>query len=355
MERIAEAGTGDEPLVAVGARRLVVCVLCVLLVGFVGLMDWWVGWEISLFIFYAVPIAIASWHLGREYGFFVALLCSGVWWLAQAGTNPYETGYGLVLASVNRMFYFGVVVFATVGVRKRRLADTARIRALEDLRQLETDLVAVSEHEQQRIGQDLHDGLCQQLAAVGCAVSALAQDLTERGDPGAADAELIGRSIQQAVTEARELAHGILPVHVDSQGLAVALTNLAATMTGLTGVEIRLHEGTGFQYGDPGRSMHLYRIAQEAVANAIRHGRAQHVDIYLGASQSGLELRVEDDGKGMSEQMDSEGLRAGMGLRTMRYRAQSLGNSDFAIFEREGGGTVIRCRLLDSLDSPDTT
>jgi signal transduction histidine kinase len=324
------------------------------LVTLVAVIDWWVGWEISLFIFYAIPIAISSWHLGKEYGFFIALVSSGAWWLAQASGNPYETGFGLVLASLNRMFYFGVVVFATVGVRNRRIADAARIRALEDLRQLEKDLVAVSEHEQQRIGQDLHDGICQQLAAVGCAVSALAQDLKERGDPGASDAELIGRSIQQAVADARELAHGILPVHVDRQGLAVALSNLAATMTGLTGVQIKLHETTGFQFDDPGRAMHLYRIAQEAVANAVRHGRARRVDIYLSASPGWLEMRIEDDGRGMPEQQSTEGGHTGMGLRTMRYRAQSLGDADFAIFERLGGGTVIRCRLLNPLNPPAT-
>jgi signal transduction histidine kinase len=343
---MAAVGLGDQPLFAGGSMAALVFLVCVALTGAVAFVDWRVGWEISLFIFYAVPIALASWSLGSTFGMGMALLCSGAWLIAQIGANPFATTLGLMLALANRMFYFCVTSLATVAVRKRRMADQARILALEELRQVERDLVKVSEHEHQRIGQDLHDGLCQQLASISCAAGALAQELKQREDGAASDAELIERALQRAVREARDLAHGILPVHVDRQGLAVALSKLASNTTTLTGTPITLHE-TDFQFDDPSRSMHLYRIAQEAVANAVRHGQASRVEIFLTAGREEVELRIEDDGIGLAlgSEAHMESRSGGMGLRTMRYRAQSMGNAEFSMQRRDGGGTVVRCRV----------
>jgi signal transduction histidine kinase len=201
----------------------------------------------------------------------------------------------------------------------------------------------VSEHEHQRIGQDLHDGICQQLAAVGCAVHALAEDLRSRSDPGAADAELIGRSLQQAMKDARQLAQGILPVHVGREGLAAALRRLAQTMTVLTGAQVRLVDDPGFPMQDSGIAMHLYRIAQEAVANAIRHGEAQNVTICLRVEPSFQELRIDDDGRGFAPQCAPLG--TGMGLRTMHYRAQAIPGCSLSFVPLSPGGTSVRCRF----------
>jgi signal transduction histidine kinase len=213
---------------------------------------------------------------------------------------------------------------------------------LEERRQLERDIVAVSEHEQQRIGQDLHDGLCQQLAAIGCAARMLAEDLKSQGVPAAHDAILIEDSVQQAVLEARNLARGIFPVHVDHSGLSAALAELAQTTSRLTAIEIGVSESVEVSLDDPEVSMNLYRIAQEAVANAVKHGAAQKIFIHLSITSDELVLTIEDDGLGISEKAMTA--TSGMGLRTMRYRAQSLG----ALFDVCGchlGGTRVICRL----------
>lgn len=312
----------------------------IVLVAGVAFVDWWVGWEISLFIFYAFPIAIAAWFFGSAAGMGIALLSSGAWLIAQGSGNPYTTTMGLGLALVNRMFYFMVAALGTVAVRKRNAADAARISTLEELRKVERDVVEVSEYEHQRIGRDLHDGLCQQLAAVSCAVGSMARELREKGDPIAPDAEMIQRSLERAVLDARNLAHGILPVHVDSQGLAVVLSKLASTTTALTGIPVTLHE-EGFHLEDPTCAMHFYRIAQEAVANSIRHGCAARVGIFLSAGEEWLEMRVEDDGIGFPPGGGVEG----MGLHTMRYRAQVMGGADFSVKRGDSGGTVVRCHL----------
>ena len=308
-----------------------------------GWVDDATGWEVSLFIFYAVPIVMAVWWIGVKSGLFITAIAGVAWWFANLDTHPYETVLGYSWALVNREFYFCVVVFAVMAVRSQQEADDSRIRMLEERRQLEEDIVSVSEHEQQRIGRDLHDGLCQHLAAIGCAARVLADDLQAQALPAAHDAVMIEESIREAVLEARNLAHGIFPVHVDRNGLSTALSDLARMTSRLTGVDIRIEEDSEVHLDNPEYSMHLYRIAQEAVANAVRHGRAREIVIGLHLTPGYLELRIDDDGVGLLDSGKKKHT-AGMGLRTMRYRAQIL-NSRLEIQPRASGGTSVTCRL----------
>ena len=314
-----------------------------LLMVVLGWLDRITSWEVSWFIFYAFPIILAVWWAGFSGGMTVAITAGLVWWVANQHSHPYATQMGYTWAMINREFYFCVVVFAVNAVRNRQDADAAHIRMLEERRQLELDIIRVSEHEQQRIGQDLHDGLCQQLAAIGCAVHALAEELHSQQLPSAQDAALVEESLQQAVEDARDLARGIFPVHVDDTGFSVALNELASKTSRLTGVSIVIQERGQIQIDKPKVAMHLYRIAQEAVANAVRHGRAREVVIKLNRQGDVLELRLEDNGVGIAT--DNSLLGVGMGLRTMRYRAQSVG-ATFEITPRSGGGTCVCCRLV---------
>lgn len=326
--------------------------LSILLPAFLTLGMGWVddvtGWEVSLFILYAAPIILAVWWHGAAAGLCISVLSGAVWWFANIDTHPFTTTFAYAWALVNRMFYFSVVVFAVVAVRKKQDADADHILMLEERRQLEQDIVSVSEHEQQRIGRDLHDGLCQHLAAVGCAARALAEDLQKRDMPEADDAAMIEESIRQAVLEARNLARGIFPVHVDRDGLSAALNDLAQMTGRLTGAEITVREETEVLVDDPEIAMHLYRIAQEAVGNAVRHGHAKRLAVGLTMKPEGLELSIEDDGCGMPAEVKQSD---GMGLRTMRYRAQALGAA-LEIKPRQDGGTVVLCRVPSRTFSP---
>lgn len=314
----------------------------VLITLIMGWIDRVTGWELSLFIFYAFPIVLAVWWEGNRAGIGIALLCGVVWWVANAATHPYETLVGFAWALINREFYFFVVVFAVAVVRRKQDDDAARIRMLEERRQLEQDIVRVSEHEQQRIGQDLHDGLCQQLAAIGCATRVLAEDLQSRQVPEACDAVMIEESIQQAVIEARNLARGIFPVHVDRDGLSAALSDLVRITSKFTGVSIEVEENTEIHLANPEAAMHLYRIVQEAVANAVRHGAADRIIIRLDLQDGRLEMNIEDNGSGLPQDRKSTG--NGMGLRTMYYRAQSLG-AQLAVKPHPKRGTIVQCLL----------
>jgi len=308
-----------------------------------GWMDDISGWEVSLFIFYAIPIILSVWWIDARAGVIISALSGMIWWYANRDVHPYETTLGYAWALINREFYFGVVVFAVNIVRKKQDADAAHIQMLEERQQLEKDIVAVSEYEQQRIGRDLHDGLCQQLAAIGCAARALTEDMQTKGYDNAHDAAAIEECIQQAVIEARDMARGIFPVHVDRSGLFTALHDLAQTTTRLTGIEIETQETTEVQLGSPEVSMHLFRITQEAVANAVRHAAASKIWIKLDLTGDTLSLQIEDNGRGMGmHRVPSRS--GGMGLRTMRYRAQAVG-AELHIEPRLGGGTRVRCQM----------
>lgn len=306
-------------------------------------LDWFTGSEVSLFVFYSVPVLLVVWLVGLPAGLVLSVVNSAIWMIVNMHTNHFDTLWGFYSAGINRIICFAIMAIGANAARKKSDADAEHIRVLEEMRQLEREILTVSEYEQQRIGQDLHDGLCQQLAAIGCATRALADDLQSRAVPEAADAMKIEEALQQSVIDARNLARGIFPVHVDRTGLCAALNELAGATHKLTGVPIKvLDTSQEVQVEDPDVAMHLYRISQEAVANAVKHSGATQITISLDATGSRLELRIEDNGVGMPAQAGN-GL-AGMGLRTMRYRAHAMG-ATLDIEPRPGGGTLVRCVL----------
>ncbi|MDB6116820.1 MAG: hypothetical protein JWO08_601 [Verrucomicrobiaceae bacterium] len=308
----------------------------------VGWIDFVTTWEVNLSLIYALIAGFVGWLGGRRAGIIMAFVNTTIPLIANQGSTPYQTALGYAWFNVSRLLFLTVIAIGASMIRKRRDEDADRIQMLEEMRQLEMEIVSASEHEQQRIGQDLHDGLCQQLAAIGCAVRALSDDLTAGQRPEASDAAKIEEALQQTVMEARSMARGIFPVHVDSSGLSAALEEMAQMTQRLTGVPIHVTDSAEVHIADPEVSMHLYRIAQEAVANSVRHSGAQQVVLSLLSNGKQIELRVDDNGRGIPR--DLNGRSTGMGLRTMRYRAHALG-ADLDIEPRAGGGTSMCCRL----------
>lgn len=300
------------------------------------------GWELSLLAVYALPILLAVRLMGRNAGVALALLHGPIWWIANEDNQPYTTVWGYNWTMISRVIVFAFIAVGASAIRSKQEADKARIAMLEQVRRLQAEIVSASEYEQQRIGQDLHDGLCQQLAAIGCAARALADDLQAHQLAEAQDAEKIESAIQQAVLEARSMARGIFPVHVDHTGLSIALGELAQNTQRLTGTAIEIDNVADVQIESPEVAMHLYRIAQEAVANAVRHSGASRVVISLLMEKNHLKLTIHDNGRGMDPKEKEEG--QGMGLRTMHYRAHAMG-AILAIEEVSGGGTSVCCSL----------
>lgn len=308
----------------------------------VGWLDFVTTWEVNLSLIYAAIVALVGWLGGRRVGLTMAFTNTTISLIANATSQPYQTALGYAWSNISRLTFMSFIAIGASVIRRRRDEDAERIQMLEEMRQLEMEIVSASEQEQQRIGQDLHDGLCQQLAAIGCAVRALSDDLQAGQRPEASDAAKIEEALQQTVMEARNMARGIFPVHVDSSGLSAALDEMAQMTQRLTGVPIHVTDSAEVQIADPEVSMHLYRIAQEAVANSVRHSGAREVVLSLLSDGTKIELRVDDNGCGLSNSAVSK--PSGMGLRTMRYRAHALG-AELNVLPRAGGGTSMCCRL----------
>lgn len=208
---------------------------------------------------------------------------------------------------------------------------------------LERKILEASEMERQRIGQDLHDDLCQQLTGIAFTARLLQQRLMRRTPAAAAIAEAIVRNVQQTTVRARELAKGLNPVRLEAEGLPAALRELAANVEMLFGVRCRFRcrgarEAT--RVTEPAVAIQLYRIAQEAATNSVKHGKAKKISIYLSMVKGRPTLSVADDGVGISDDRP----KTGMGLPVMNQRARVIGAA-LTIAHRRRGGTLVTCSL----------
>ena len=318
------------------------------LVGLIGGVDHVTNSEWSCFAPYAVPIVLISWNLGQKLGFLFAFLCAATYWVADYANNPYQTHWGFALAVAGWWFYFSVLAVAVATLKTRREQDQSRIETLERMEVLERQILQISEREQQRIGRDLHDSLGPQLAAIRFAATFLTDALRQRGQPESAQAERLCQLVGDAGSHARDLARGVYPVQMDGAGLATALKDLADTTSQLTGIPVAFYEMGEIRVGDPAAGMHLYRIAQEAVNNATKHGDPRKITIALNQIQDALRLTIADDGKGMA--LESAGTR-GMGLDSMRYRARVLGG-ELKIDSSPGEGWIVSCETPNGTPLP---
>jgi PAS domain S-box-containing protein len=235
-----------------------------------------------------------------------------------------------VLLSVERIELDGVPCTLTIA------------HDVTERRELERELIRISERERQRIGYDLHDTLGQQLAGIAFLSKVLEQRLTAHYAAEAAHAAQIVTFVNQAMEQARTLAGGLAPVALETYGLVFALQELAASVEALFHCSCKVSSHHAIHITDHAVAMHLYRIVQEAVNNAIQHGKAPQITITLSVrSEGGMILMVHDNGAGFPT---NRAARRGMGLRIMHHRARMIG----AILEiqREAcSGTCVICTL----------
>jgi signal transduction histidine kinase len=225
------------------------------------------------------------------------------------------------------------VAFATMG---ERLAE----REAERVR-LERVILDTSEREQRRIGADLHDGLGQKLTAASLATNGLITALGSAAPSLVPQAECLGRQLRETIAEVRTLSHGLAPVPLADDGLMHALHELAEVTTCSSGVRCIFDSPQPVSVPDVVLAGHVYRIAQEAVNNALKHAAAN--EIRLGFERRGdtLVLEVEDDGDGLAE---TSAFGGGIGLRLMRHRAKLIGGT-LEIGSPPAGGTRVACSI----------
>jgi PAS domain S-box-containing protein len=225
---------------------------------------------------------------------------------------------------------------------------TGIIRDLTERKKLEEKILSISEEEQARIGQDLHDDLCQQLAAIGCLAKVVHQRLTANNVPEALQLAEITRLITSANVRAREMSRGLMPVVLDSSGLMAALADLASSTERIFRVSCPFRCDPPVDVSDNKVAVQLYRIAQEAVANAIKHSQAERIEIALALTNGMFDLTIRDNGRGVPDHSGGKG--TGMGLLTMSHRARMIGGA-LTVSPDRFGGTVVQC-LAPALPNP---
>ncbi len=218
------------------------------------------------------------------------------------------------------------------------------VRDVTQRKRLEGEILEISGREQRRIGQDLHDSLCQHLAGIGFMGKVLEKKIHVQQKLTTNDIGEIIELIDQAITMTRGFARGLNPVRLEADGFVFALSELAANVTRLFGITCRLEYTTMILIDDNSMATHLYRIVQEALNNAIKHGKADTVTIMLRQDGHTCVMTVQDNGTGIGNPAQPG---HGLGLNIMQYRASMIG-AVLDIRNAELGGTILTCSFSNS-------
>ncbi|HEY3899250.1 MAG TPA: sensor histidine kinase [Chthoniobacter sp.] len=306
------------------------------------------AWRGTMLIFYCLPVYIVAVYFPRRVAIGFTLVAAIVAMIARVDSiHTYGLGRYFWTA-FNRT---GGLFFAAgcgIAFRQYRQEAERRFKAFKHSQALELEVVRAAELERQKIGHDLHDSLCQTLAALDCAAQCLRIDLEADGSPRTDAATQLQKHLSNATLEARNMARGIYPVSLSAETLPLALQELATTMSHLFGGSIEVSSDHDIPVTDSKIPQHVYRIAQEALSNALRHANATRIEIALRQQARQLVLTVTDDGCGSAFQQRPEG----MGWHTMRYRANLIA-AHLAVKSEPGQGTVLVCEVpIDHL-APD--
>jgi hypothetical protein len=263
--------------------------------------------------------------------------------LTQIKARVLATGTGMrqeVSCTLNETErFYDLTVEAVRDVSGSITGITGAAMEITERKRLEQEVLQISEMEQRRIGQDLHDGICQQLAGIELKSQVLEQNLEKKSSPQSVQAGQIAKHMREAIAQTRSLARSLSPFILESEGLMSALRELAGNTEKLFNVTCRFANQTPVLIQNQTVATHLYRIAQEAVTNAIKHGKAKEIEISLSTQAGQTVLAVDDNGSGF---VTHPSAAAGMGLRIMQYRAGMIG-ATLLIQKRPSGGVTVVC------------
>lgn len=325
----------------------IACSIAILIA--VTIADYWSGFEMSFAVFYLIPVLITAWNFGWKPGLLVSMVSVAC---SLAGDLASGARYHSALVPWWNMvillgFYLSIVILISqLRASRRDLESRVRERTAElsgeiaARERLEKALLDVSEREQRRIGHDLHDSLCQHLTGTALAAQVLSGNLSSRNPDEAKDADRLVAMIEDGIGLSRRLARGLAPVELDADGLVTALRELARYTAEHTKMKCGVDVSSVAPILDPQVTTQLFRIAQEAVRNSVRHSGGGVISIGLRDLSDGLEMSIKDDGRSGRREVDERG--GGMGLHIMRYRASMIGAEFAAGGDGNGFRVVVR-------------
>ena len=325
--------------------RTSLAIVCLILAAIIGYIDYVTGYEHSMLLFYFLPISLAAWFGNFAFGIMMVVVCVTTWVLADLASGIPALGFwNIGMAFASYVLFAGVVSKLGILVREldRRVDErtAAYEREMVERRRLDQEIAQVANRERRRLGHDLHDKLGQHLTGTALAAQVLKEKLAARFCPETSDAEKLVNCLEEGIDFTRNLARGFFSPELRAEGLVVALKDLAETINEQSDIHCVLHGDELIPIHDATVANQLYRIAQEAVTNSVKHAAASHIHIRLAMDGSELCLSIADDGVGFPDNPRSEGL----GLHLMRHAAALSGGS-FDIRRNGGKGTIATCRV----------
>jgi signal transduction histidine kinase len=318
-------------------------------VAIIGFVDYSTAYELSFAAFYLIPIGLATWFVGWPFGIFVSVtsvMVSLVGDMASGASleNPFVSIWNEAILVT---FYFVVIWLLTnVHAFQRELERRVRQRTVElndqiaERERVERELLSISEREKMTIGSDLHDNLGQHLTATAFASQVLAEQLAHKSLPESAAAKHVVKLVEEGISLTQMFARSLSPFEMTDSGFIDGLQELAYSTSKQFQVSCELNCHEPFRLKDSVSGTELYRIVQEAITNAIRHGKAKRIDIRLEEIENALTVTVTDDGTGLPGNVRNG---KGLGLRIMTYRANRMG-ATFNIERLAEGGTRVTCK-----------
>ena len=338
LERLARTAPGPQ-------TRRSILVGCAMAVALAGTLDEITGPGISFALLYLIPIAIGAWLISTRAGLVLAVASAAISLGCDLRQSTGDSAVAIFFwNAITRLGVFALVVLLLSAVRRQTRELNAAVEArtaelqneISERRKMASEIITMLQDQKRDIAHELHDGLAQFLTGTAMHARHLEQELRATFSPHAEPADQIVRLLNDAVGQTRQIAYGLSPVAIGANELISALKRLAADTAATFAIRCELSTTVESMPASAEIGLNLYRIAQQAIDNAIRHGSASAITIAIEADNLQYQLAIVDNGRGFAGPAKGSGI----GLRTMRFRADLLG-AELKICSAPNSGTRV--------------